>query len=148
MGETATLCTPQGTLSMAFLSIGPFKFLSRLGVAAATFFVPRSAQLFCDIIVLSRRSKKEDSSIVLMFQEQFFRALQGHSGPNLIDPSLQDNVIIQSNFVHHIFHWMCVQFAFFHQFWIIPRGQSSSKRERQYSSCLSILWTKVTRILM
>ena len=28
----------------------------------------------------------------------YFRALQGHSGHNLIDPSLQDNVIIQSNF--------------------------------------------------
>ena len=27
----------------------------------------------------------------------YFRALQGHSGRNLIDPSLQDNVIIQSN---------------------------------------------------
>ena len=28
----------------------------------------------------------------------YFRALQGHSGRKLIDPSLQDNVIIQSNF--------------------------------------------------
>ena len=27
----------------------------------------------------------------------YFRALQGHSGRNLIDPSLQDNVVIQSN---------------------------------------------------
>ena len=26
----------------------------------------------------------------------YFRALQGHSGRNLIDPSLQDNVVIQS----------------------------------------------------
>ena len=32
------------------------------------------------------------------------RALQGHSGRNLIDPSLQDNVVIQSEFFHHIYH--------------------------------------------
>ena len=28
----------------------------------------------------------------------YFRALQGHSGRNLIDPLLQDNVVIQSGF--------------------------------------------------
>ena len=32
----------------------------------------------------------------------YFRALQGHSGRNLIDPSLQDNVVIQSGFFHYI----------------------------------------------
>ena len=32
----------------------------------------------------------------------YFRALRGHSGRNLIDPSLQDNVIIQSGFFQHI----------------------------------------------
>ena len=39
---------------------------------------------------------REDSSTVLILQEQLciFRALQGHSGRNLIDLSLQDNVII------------------------------------------------------
>ena len=37
---------------------------------------------------------KGDSSTVLMIQEQFdyFRALQGHSGRNLIDPSLRDKL--------------------------------------------------------
>ena len=30
----------------------------------------------------------------------YLRALQGHSGRNLIDPSLQDNVVIQSEFFH------------------------------------------------
>ena len=34
----------------------------------------------------------------------YFRALQGHSGHSLIDPSLQDNVIIQSGFFQHIYH--------------------------------------------
>ena len=37
----------------------------------------------------------------------YFRALQGHSGRNLIDPSLQDNVIIQSGFFQHIYHIGC-----------------------------------------
>ena len=36
-----------------------------------------------------------------------FRALQGHSGRNLIDPSLQDNVIIQSGFFQQIYHVGC-----------------------------------------
>ena len=37
----------------------------------------------------------------------YFRALQGHSGRNLIDPSLQDNVVIQRGFFHHIYHIGC-----------------------------------------
>ena len=61
----------------------------------------------------------------------YFRALQGHSGRNLIDPSLQDNVIIKSNFFHYIYHVGC---AFnLHSIinsGLIPGGQNSS-RERQ-----------------
>ena len=37
----------------------------------------------------------------------YFRALQGHSGRNLIDPSLQDNVIIQIGFFQQIYHTGC-----------------------------------------
>ena len=37
----------------------------------------------------------------------YLRALQGHSGHNLIDPTLQDNVVIQSGFFHHIYHIGC-----------------------------------------
>ena len=44
-----------------------------------------------------------------------FRALQGHSGRIPIDPSLQDNLIIQSGFFQHIFHIVC---GFNHQLWI------------------------------
>ena len=36
-----------------------------------------------------------------------FRALQGHSGRNLIDSSSQDNVIIQIGFVQQIHHEGC-----------------------------------------
>ena len=60
----------------------------------------------------------------------YFRALQGHSGRNLIDPSLQDNVVIQSNFFQYIYHVGC---AFnLHSIissGLIPGGQSSSKRQ-------------------
>ena len=33
----------------------------------------------------------------------YFRVLQGHSGRNLVDPSLQDNVINQRNFFQFLF---------------------------------------------
>ena len=58
------------------------------------------------------------------------RALQGHSGRNLIDPLLQDNVVIQSGFFQHIYHIGC---AFnLHSIinnGLIPGGQNSSKRQ-------------------
>ena len=44
-----------------------------------------------------------DSSGIIVY----LRALQGHSGRNLIDPSLQDNVVIPSNFFQHIYHIGC-----------------------------------------
>ena len=60
----------------------------------------------------------------------YFRALQGHSGRNLIDPSLQDKVVIQSGFFQHIYHIGC---AFnLHSIinnGLIPGGQNSSKRQ-------------------
>ena len=37
----------------------------------------------------------------------YLRALQGHSGSNLIDPTLQDNVLIQRGIFHHIYHIGC-----------------------------------------
>ena len=33
----------------------------------------------------------------------YFQALQGHSGRNLIDPSLKDNIVIPSNVFQHIY---------------------------------------------
>ena len=67
----------------------------------------------------------DDSGIIV-----YFRALQGHSGRNLIDPSLQDNVIIQCGLFQHIYHKGC---AFnLHSLinnGLIPGGQDSSKRQ-------------------
>ena len=60
----------------------------------------------------------------------YYRALQGHSGRNLIDLSLQDNVLIQSGFFQHTYHIGCV----FNLHSIINNGlifggQNSSKRQ-------------------
>ena len=44
----------------------------------------------------------DDSGIIV-----YLRALQGHSGRNLIDPSLQDNVVIQSGFFQYKNHEGC-----------------------------------------
>ena len=60
----------------------------------------------------------------------YFRALQGHSGRNLIDPSLQDSVIIPSNFFQHIYHIGCAfNLHFIINSGLIPGGQNSSKRQ-------------------
>ena len=37
----------------------------------------------------------------------YLRALQGHSGRSLIDPSVQDNVIILDGFFKYIYHVGC-----------------------------------------
>ena len=59
-----------------------------------------------------------------------FRVLQGHSGRNLIDPSLQDNAVIPSKFFQYIYHVGC---AFnLHSIinsGIILGGQNSRKRQ-------------------
>ena len=60
----------------------------------------------------------------------YLRALQGHSGRNLIDLMLQDNVTIQRGLFHHIYHIGC---AFnLHSIinnGLIPGGQNLSRRQ-------------------
>ena len=60
----------------------------------------------------------------------YLRALQVHSGNNLIDPTLQDNVVIGSGIFHHIYHIGC---AFnLHSVinnGLIPGGQDLSRRQ-------------------
>ena len=60
----------------------------------------------------------------------YLRALQGHSGNNLIDPTLQDNVVIGSGIFHYIYHMGC---AFnLHSVFnngLIPGGQDLSRRQ-------------------
>ena len=60
-----------------------------------------------------------------------FRALQGHSGRNSIDPSLQDNVLIPNNFFDYIYHFGCaVNLHSITNSGLIAGGQNSS-RDRQ-----------------
>ena len=74
----------------------------------------------------------KDFNTVLTRQEKFyFRALQGHSGRNPIDPSLQDNVLIPNNFFEYIYHIGCaVNLHSITNSGLITGGQNSS-RDRQ-----------------
>ena len=60
----------------------------------------------------------------------YLRALQGHSGSNLVDPTLQDNVVIGTGIFHYIYRIGC---AFsLHSIinnGLIPGGQDLSRRQ-------------------
>ena len=81
-----------------------------------------------------------------MIQEQLF--ISELFKDILIDPSLQDNVVIQSGFFHHIYHIGC---AFnLHSIinnGLILGGQSSSKRQTVFFVPVDPM-EKVTTILM
>ena len=53
-----------------------------------------------------QEKQKGDFSTALMIHGTivYFRALQGQSGRNLIDPALQDNAVIPSRFFQYIYH--------------------------------------------
>ena len=67
----------------------------------------------------------DDSGTIL-----YLRALQGHSGSNLTDPTLQDNVMVGTGIFHYIYHIGCA----FNLHSVInnglkPGGQDLSKRQ-------------------
>ena len=76
--------------------------------------------------------RKGDISIALIIRWRilYLRALQGHSGNNLIDPALQDNVVIGNGILHYNYNIGC---AFnFHSIinnGMIPGGQDLSRRQ-------------------
>ena len=60
----------------------------------------------------------------------YLRALHGHSGRNLIDPSLQDNVIIPDDFFEYIYHVGCaINLHSVINSGLIPGGQNLSNRQ-------------------
>ena len=64
----------------------------------------------------------------------YLRALQGHSGSSLIDPTLQDNVLIGTGiFPLRLPHWMHIQSSFYYQQWI---GTWRSKFEQKTNGVL------------
>ena len=80
----------------------------------------------------------------------YLRALQGHSGRNPIDLSLQDNVLISNYFFEYIYHIGCAINSLHHKFRIdtVRTKFERSKKDRQYSLRLWILWIKNTKIRM
>ena len=61
----------------------------------------------------------------------YLRALQGHSGRNPIDPTLQDNVLIPNSFFEYVYHiGRAVNLHSITNSGLIAGGQISS-RERQ-----------------
>ena len=67
-----------------------------------------------------------DSSGIILY----LRALQGHSGRSLIDPTLQDNVVIPSNFFQYIYHVGCaINLHSIINSGLIPGGQNLNNRQ-------------------
>ena len=59
----------------------------------------------------------------------YLRALQGQSGRNLIDPSLQDNVLIPNDYFEYIYHiGFAINFHSITNSGLIPGGQKLSQR--------------------
>ena len=60
----------------------------------------------------------------------YLRALQGHSGSNLIDPTLQDNVLIGTGIFPYIYHVGCTfNLHSIINNGLVPGGQNLSKRQ-------------------
>ena len=63
----------------------------------------------------------------------YFRALQGHSGRNPIDPSSQDNVLIPNNFFEYIYHIGCaINLHSITNSGLILGAQNLSRRQRVF----------------
>ena len=76
--------------------------------------------------------RKGDISIALINSGRilYLRALQGHSGNNLIDPTLHENVVIGSGIFHYIHHIGCaVNLHSIINNELIPGGQDLSRRQ-------------------
>ena len=78
-----------------------------------------------------------------IFQHCTLRALQGHSGRNLIDPSLQDNVVIQHGFFKYIYHVGCA--ISLHSIIQFRIDTGRIKFEQQTDSILSACGSNVQR---
>ena len=60
----------------------------------------------------------------------YFRAIQGGSGGNLVDPALQDNVLLPEDFTEYIYHVGNVsEIPSIIRSGLIPQGKSLKKRD-------------------
>ena len=66
----------------------------------------------------------------------YFRALQGHSGSNLIDPTLQDNVLIGPGIFPYIYHvGSTLNLYSIINNGLVPGGQNLSRRKSVLLAC-------------
>ena len=78
----------------------------------------------------------------------YLRALQGHSGCNLIDPTLQDNVIIPDGFFKYIYHVGCaINLHSIINSGLIQGGQKFEQRTDSILSACGSHGQKTIRIL-
>ena len=69
----------------------------------------------------------------------YFRALQGHSGSNPIDPSFQDNVLIANNSFEYIYHIGCAINVHSITNSGLIHGQNLSKRQTVFFPSVDLL---------
>ena len=68
----------------------------------------------------------------------YLRDRQGHSGRNLIDPSLQENVLIPNDFFEYIYHIGCaISVHSIMNSGLIPGGQKLSKRQTVFFTAVN-----------
>ena len=60
----------------------------------------------------------------------YLRAIQGHSGDNAIDPSLQDNALLPKGFTEYIYHvWNASEVNSIQRNGLIPEKEKASRKE-------------------
>ena len=86
------------------------------------------------LVWLQEEDPNEDISIALIIREQLFIS-EGHSGSNLIDPMLQDNVLIGTGIFPYIYHVGCT-FNLFSTInnGLVLGGQNLSRRQTVFFS--------------
>ena len=85
---------------------------------------------------------RKDFNIVLTSGQEilYFRALQGHSGRNLFDPPLQDNVLIPNDFFEYICHIGCaINLHSIMNSRLIPGGQNLSRRQTVFFTSVDLV---------
>ena len=92
---------------------------------------------------------RNDASTVLILQEQLCISELFKDIQDAIDPSSQDNLIIQSNFFQYMYHVGCAINVHSNiSSGQIPGGQNLSNRQTVFFLPVDPPWTKITRILM
>ena len=103
----------------------------------------------CDLnigLMMCGRAKWQEAEATRRFQYctdssgqeiLFLRALQSHSGRNLIDPSLQDHVFIPNDFFEYIHHIGCaINLHSITNSGLTPGGQNLSERQPVFFTSL------------